>query len=481
MNHLNDTLNALDEYVAAAVDVVVVGRAISGADDSAVLDALALAARVQRRVDALLVELVGEVDARAAAEPTPHGIVARTGCRSTNDLLQQVTLASPQTVGAWMRVARVVRRPVELCSGELLPADLPVLRDALLDGAVGVEGMVAVLGPLHDLRCSVGAARMREAEAVLAGAVRGTLGGTGDAGESESSDTSTAAMPPIGGRELRNLARDLVTHLDPDGVEPADERAARKRGLSFGIPRDGIVPLTGHLLPDVAAQLQRIFDALLTPKLTGPRFLNDEEHDAADEARRADDRTHTQKQHDALAIAISVAARSGELPTIGGAAPTLVVSVRAEDLAANTGFAVVDGTDEILSLHVARTITCGGSIQRVAFDDTGRIVRLSPTDRVFNHYQRKAITLRDGGCVIPGCTVPASWCEIHHTTDHALGGPTHTDNGVLLCWWHHRSLDTRDGWQVRIRDGIPEIKGPSWWDIYRTWRPTSKSRLRQRN
>ena len=87
--------------------------------------------------------------------------------------------------------------------------------------------------------------------------------------------------------------------------------------------------------------------------------------------------------------------------------------------------------------------------------------------------------LRDGGCVIPGCTVPATWCEIHHDTEYARGGPTHTDNGILLCWWHHRSLDTPNGWQVRMRNGTPEIKGPSWWDIYRTWRPTTKSRLRR--
>ncbi|MGC5225508.1 HNH endonuclease signature motif containing protein, partial [Micromonospora sp. DT81.3] len=73
-------------------------------------------------------------------------------------------------------------------------------------------------------------------------------------------------------------------------------------------------------------------------------------------------------------------------------------------------------------------------------DDRGRIVSIGTLDRVFNHHQRKAITLRDGGCIIPGCHIPAAWCEIHHVTDHALGGPTHTDNGVLLCWHHHRTL-----------------------------------------
>ena len=51
----------------------------------------------------------------------------------------------------------------------------------------------------------------------------------------------------------------------------------------------------------------------------------------------ADQRKQTQKQHDALAVLLSAAAASGALPTLGGAAPTLVVSVREEDLANGRG------------------------------------------------------------------------------------------------------------------------------------------------
>lgn len=92
------------------------------------------------------------------------------------------------------------------------------------------------------------------------------------------------------------------------------------------------------------------------------------------------------------------------------------------------------------------------------------------TDRIFNATQRKAIMARDGGCIIPGCTVRAAWCEIHHVTDHSKGGPTHTDNGVLACWGHHRTLDV-SGWEIRMVNGIVEIRGPAWWDNARRWRP----------
>jgi hypothetical protein len=104
----------------------------------------------------------------------------------------------------------------------------------------------------------------------------------------------------------------------------------------------------------------------------------------------------------------------------------------------------------------------------VAFD-AGRIIAITTTDRVFTVHQRRAIIARDRECLIPGCHVSASWCEIHHVTEHAKGGPTHTDNGVPLCWWHHRSLG-KSGWEIRMNDGIPQVRGPVWWDPDQRWR-----------
>ncbi|WP_369816480.1 HNH endonuclease signature motif containing protein, partial [Agromyces sp. Root81] len=73
--------------------------------------------------------------------------------------------------------------------------------------------------------------------------------------------------------------------------------------------------------------------------------------------------------------------------------------------------------------------------------------------------------------------MPAAWCEIHHVTPDAHGGPTHTDNGVLLCWYHHRSIDT-SGWAIRMRHGVPEIRPPSWLDPGGRWRTTTTSPTR---
>ncbi|MBT2474306.1 HNH endonuclease, partial [Microbacterium sp. ISL-103] len=212
-----------------------------------------------------------------------------------------------------------------------------------------------------------------------------------------------------------------------------------------------------------------------------------------------DDRTAAQKRHDALAAVVVIAARHKDMPTLGGASPVLVVNVDAHDLAShaahaagsafgpgatfrsgtagagvgvgasgNTGWATIPGSGAHVPVSVAAQVACAGAIQRVLFDE-GRIIGITTTDRVFTVHQRRAIIARDKECLIPGCHVPASWCEIHHVTEHAHGGPTHTDNGVPLCWWHHRNLST-SGWEIRMNHGIPQVRGPRWWDPEQRWR-----------
>ncbi|KAB1649778.1 DUF222 domain-containing protein [Pseudoclavibacter endophyticus] len=287
-------------------------------------------------------------------------------------------------------------------------------------------------------------------------------------------------------REIGEVLAEVERMLD-DVVAPAladyESRGAADADLLQVLERAGrgVVAIRGLLTVDVAAQLQRVFDSLLNPKLTGPQFIptGSTDADADAEVRVFDDRSRPQRQHDALATALGVAARSGELPELGGAAPTLVVSVRERDLAAGRGWAHLEGSEAPTSLAVAHQHGCAGEIQRVVLDEASRIVSIGVSDRAFNARQRRAIALRDGGCVIPGCTVPAAWCELHHVQEWAIGGPTHTDNGVALCWFHHRTIGTRDGWHVRMRNGIPEVLPPDVWNaLRRRWEPATSSHLR---
>ena len=76
-------------------------------------------------------------------------------------------------------------------------------------------------------------------------------------------------------------------------------------------------------MPEVAAKLTRLFDAHLSPRW-GTGFMTDDER--ASLADTGEQRTTDQQRHDVLAAVIDTAARSGEHPTIGGAAPTVLVA-----------------------------------------------------------------------------------------------------------------------------------------------------------
>ncbi|MBT8798612.1 HNH endonuclease signature motif containing protein [Microbacterium flavum] len=284
-------------------------------------------------------------------------------------------------------------------------------------------------------------------------------------------------------RRSENPVRDerMTSHLGCRDVGELLQTLTRNDGRSAARLQRAARAVRGTLLPEVAAQLQTIFDAHLAPAVVFDDPCADASGGDGPAPYPRDERTRPQKQHDALAAALAVAASSGLLPTIGGHAPTLVVSVDAEDLVSGRGYAHLQGDEQPVSIGVARHIACGGVIQRISTRPDGRIVAIGTEERVFHRHQRRAIALRDGGCVIPGCGVPAGWCEIHHVAEHARGGTTHTDNGVLLCWYHHRFLD-RIGWQLRMNAGVPEIKAPPWFGIDHRWRAvtTSPVRLRKR-
>ncbi|QKJ20702.1 HNH endonuclease signature motif containing protein [Microbacterium hominis] len=471
MESLADALHEVERALGEVVGRAFRSGELRGLDDVALMQVMAGAAGIARLAEAALVAAVGEVQERVDAAPHADRPTTRFGCRSMRELVQRTTRASGRTVGELIRVARAVQQPVSVATGEVLSAAYPALREAAADGVVGVDALAAIVGALDSAVCERGARAAADVE--LAAAARGDA--VGDA-------------PSPNADELRLQAQVWAMYLDQDGAEPREARALRKRGFTIGVCRDGIVPVRGGVLPEVAGQLQRLFDSILNPKgdgpaaPAGPHFIDsaavvDSAVGVAGDDVPVETRSRAQLQHDALATILGAAARSGELPTIGGAAPTLVVSVDAEGLESGRGHTHLDGCDEPLPLTVARQVACTGAVQRVTADRAGRILSIDISDRVFAAHQRKAISLRDGGCVIPGCHVPAAWCEIHHVIEHAAGGATHTDNGVLLCWYHHRTIDS-SGWQVRMRGGVPEVCGPGWWDASSRWRAVTKSPAR---
>lgn len=447
MTSMVDALRQAASVIAAAE----IDRRVHAVSDDELMDVVAAAGALLRRVEGALVEGVGEIADRSRSIERDARLTTRMGYRNVSELVQHATRCSGASAARFERAAVATAPNWGLFSADEHPAKLPALRDALLEGAVGVDGVLAIAQPLLAMRDRAPRKQVLTADEVLAAMARG-----------EGPD----AAPPACADDLRVHAQVWAVLLDPDGDEPTGAMAARRRGITLGRTREGTVPIRGELLPEIAAQLVTIADATGSPRV---RFAADGDPAALD------DRTASQKLHDALATALTVAAASRDLPTLGGAAPTLVISVREEELTTDAGWAHAGDTP--VPLAAARHAGCAGVVQRIALDTTGRIRRLGTEERLFNRHQRRAIALRDGGCVIPGCTVPPSWCEIHHVTEHAAGGPTHTANGVLLCWHHHRFIDTGP-WRIRMNRGVPEVQAPRWYDRDQVWRPTTTSPTR---
>lgn len=460
---------SLDSVARGALD----DEAIHDLSNADLAELLVACGRMQRRIEGLQIESTVTVVERSAPMHEDR-ITLAYGCSTPTDLLRMLTLCDSHAARRLVRAARWMRRERSMTEGCFLPAKYPQLRDALVSGDVGVAGLVAAIAPLEQSGPRILEAELQEADRQLGAFARGI-----DSATVSDSDAVNAGPLPTP-EELGLLSQALVAYLDQDGAEPEDQRAARKRGLSIGKVREGTVPVRGELLPEVAGQLQLLLDAQLNPRVEAPEDASGVHFVPSDalpdeDLSRPDERTRTQKQHDAFAAILNVAARSDQMPSLGGAAPTLVVSIAAADYTSGKGWAQVLNTGAFIPARVAAQTGCAGGIQRVLFDENGRIASIGTSARIFNALQRRAITLRDGGCIIPGCTVPATWCEVHHVREYADGGPTHTDNGVLLCWWHHRNLHLSE-WRIRMRDGAPEVRGPRWWDPDQTWRPASRGR-----
>jgi hypothetical protein len=103
---------------------------------------------------------------------------------------------------------------------------------------------------------------------------------------------------------------------------------------------------------------------------------------------------------------------------------------------------------EPLTPEVASLLSCDAHLCALVVDRRGRPLWLGRTQRLASHGQRLALGIRDGGCVFPGCDMPAEWCDAHHQPGWEHGGTTDIDAMVLLCRRHHGAAHSQR-WTLR--------------------------------
>ncbi len=121
----------------------------------------------------------------------------------------------------------------------------------------------------------------------------------------------------------------------------------------------------------------------------------------------------------------------------------------------------------LMTASTIERLLCDCDVSRVVLGPDSVPIDTGRESRVVNRAQRRALSVRDGGCRFPGCTRPPAWTDAHHVVHWRVGGRTDLSNLILLCDYHHH-LVHRPGWIVKF-DGDDahfidprgvEIRGP---------------------
>ena len=133
-------------------------------------------------------------------------------------------------------------------------------------------------------------------------------------------------------------------------------------------------------------------------------------------------------------------------------AATLVVTL-SEDVLRGALKAVGLDTGGSLSAGEVRRLACTASLIPAVLDGKSVPVDLGRSSRLFTEAQRVALGLVHKTCAADGCDRPFAWCELHHLSEWALGGPADLANAVPLCHFHHQRIHDHRYRHTRAPDG----------------------------
>lgn len=258
--------------------------------------------------------------------------------------------------------------------------------------------------------------------------------------------------------ELAGKAEEVLAEIAPDLVpSAADEaqrlkqqraRALRTRFASWGDAGDGSTWLKAQL-----------------PNLEAQRLINTLEASVAAAKRtarhtRGPEVTRPQRMADALAsLAGGPPARTGTQAAqraAGWATSTVVVVIKEADLYARAAATGLLPSGAKLSAGELRRLCCQADLLPLVLGTDSEILDVGLIHRLVTPSIRRALGIRDGGCIFPHCDAPDAECEAHHVIGWQHGGPTSLENLVLLCAHHHALVEPRAGdepaakWRVQF-------------------------------
>ena len=197
--------------------------------------------------------------------------------------------------------------------------------------------------------------------------------------------------------------------------------------------------------------------------ISGARFLGALDHIEPPDPEDAPDgpRNLAERRGDALA---ELAARYHDGGEAGANPPNLDIVV---DAATATGGDVdlakkrcdLEGFGPIASAALEQ-LKCGATVTRLVMAGDSTVLDMGRKTRFATPSQTRAIRIRDGGCIFPGCGRPSKWCDIHHIDGWANGGTTDVARMCCLCRRHH-TLIHNSQWSIEVSpDGSFRVSHP---------------------
>jgi Domain of unknown function (DUF222) len=366
--------------------------------------------RLLGQVEAACLRRLAHLDGRGAA-----GAEAGTPAPSTAAWLRAATRVGAAAAARWVRTARACYRGPLRATGQALGGgDLSYQHAAVLADAT------QQLPP----------ATVAQAEPVLL-------------------DAAQRLDPP--------RLRQLTCHLhqlvdpdpDPDRAEARERRRLERRGLWLAGTADGLLALQGLLEAEAGEAVQAALAPLARP------------------AGSDDPRTAAQRRADALGELAHQALRAGRLPQQGGQRPQLTVTVDLQSLLDGRGVGGAGGWGAALPATTVQRLACDATVTRAVVrrhptpatgtatdgdpggdpgggegdgDLAGRLraglallpppsgaptelVDLGRATRLVPPALRRALVVRDGGCVAAGCGRPAPWTDAHTSSPGCAAAP----------------------------------------------------------
>ncbi|QDO89011.1 DUF222 domain-containing protein [Ornithinimicrobium ciconiae] len=240
-------------------------------------------------------------------------------------------------------------------------------------------------------------------------------------------DVMTDVVETTGLRDLAKVGTEAKERLlEPDPDDKAEDEKSRCRRLR----RVGTIAGLAEWQLILDDEAEAILLAALDP-LSKPRPSADEHG-----THQHDPRTTATRRADALLEIIGRGVAAPEGTTVTDKAK-IQVTIDIEALAGKIGGGGDTATGQRLSPGAIRRLACDAEIIPIVLGGPSEPLDVGLTKRLFTPAQRKAVHLRDKGCTFPGCTMPATWTDIHHVIHWIFGGATDLTNAAALCRRHH--------------------------------------------